>query len=115
AMLRLQAEFPQATLFLIPLDLADLVSVRAFAQEFCTQFEQLHILVNNAGIMGPPYQQTAIGAELQFGTNHLGHFALTGLLLAPITMAISRATLGFSAIHTLNAFILSFLNLKNNS
>jgi NAD(P)-dependent dehydrogenase (short-subunit alcohol dehydrogenase family) len=60
-----------------PLDLADLGSVRALA----AGIEELDLLVNNAGVMAPPRAETAEGFELQFGTNHLGHFALTGLLL----------------------------------
>jgi NAD(P)-dependent dehydrogenase (short-subunit alcohol dehydrogenase family) len=60
------------------LDLADLASVRAFAER---RTEPVDLLVNNAGIMAPPEGRTADGFELQFGTNHLGHFALTGLLL----------------------------------
>ncbi|MBA2347441.1 MAG: SDR family NAD(P)-dependent oxidoreductase [Solirubrobacterales bacterium] len=60
------------------LDLADLDSVRAFAD---TWDEPLDLLINNAGIMAPPYRTTAQGFESQLGTNHLGHFALTGLLL----------------------------------
>jgi NAD(P)-dependent dehydrogenase (short-subunit alcohol dehydrogenase family) len=63
---------------LAPLDLASLASVRAFAQ---ARTEPVDLLVNNAGIMAPPEGRTADGFELQFGTNHLGHFALTGLLL----------------------------------
>jgi len=61
-----------------PLDLASLESVRAFAAGWD---EPLDLLVNNAGLMAPPYGTTADGFELQLGTNHLGHFALTGLLL----------------------------------
>jgi len=60
------------------LDLASLASVRAFAE---ARTEPVDLLVNNAGIMAPPEGRTADGFELQFGTNHLGHFALTGLLL----------------------------------
>jgi NAD(P)-dependent dehydrogenase (short-subunit alcohol dehydrogenase family) len=60
------------------LDLADLGSVRAFAER---RTEPVDLLVNNAGIMAPPEGRTADGFELQLGTNHLGHFALTGLLL----------------------------------
>jgi NAD(P)-dependent dehydrogenase (short-subunit alcohol dehydrogenase family) len=59
------------------LDLADLASVRRFADDV----SELDVLINNAGIMMPPHSLTADGFELQFGTNHLGHFALTGLLL----------------------------------
>ncbi|MEV4618862.1 oxidoreductase [Asanoa sp. NPDC049573] len=63
------------------LDLADLTSVRAAAGAFRDAYPRLDLLVNNAGVMMPPYSRTADGFELQFGVNHLGHFALTGLLL----------------------------------
>ncbi|MFB4278520.1 oxidoreductase [Nonomuraea sp. MTCD27] len=63
------------------LDLADLSSVRAFAAGFT---EPVDVLINNAGVMIPPFSRTADGFELQFGTNHLGHFALTNLLLPRI-------------------------------
>ncbi|USX52541.1 oxidoreductase [Lentzea sp. HUAS12] len=63
------------------LDLADLASVRSFAEELT---EPVDVLVNNAGVMVPPLTRTADGFELQFGTNHLGHFALTNLLLPRI-------------------------------
>jgi protochlorophyllide reductase len=62
------------------LDLASLESVRTFAQGIRDDYEQLDILVNNAGVMALPRMTTADGFEMQFGTNHLGHFALTGLL-----------------------------------
>jgi NAD(P)-dependent dehydrogenase (short-subunit alcohol dehydrogenase family) len=67
------------------LDLADLESVRKFAEEYTTRFDRLDVLINNAGVMIPPYKRTKDGFELQFGTNHLGHFALTGHLL-PVVM-----------------------------
>jgi len=65
-----------------PLDLADLASIRRFADEWSGD---IHILVNNAGVMIPPLGRTVDGFELQFGVNHLGHFALTNLLLPHIT------------------------------
>jgi NAD(P)-dependent dehydrogenase (short-subunit alcohol dehydrogenase family) len=76
--------YPEAKADLMQLDLSDLASVRRFADEFTSRYGRLDILINNAGIMRPPFGKTADGFELQFGTNHLGHFALTGLLLALI-------------------------------
>ena len=64
-----------------PLDLASLDSVRSFASDAIAAFpDGIDLLINNAGVMAPPRKETADGFELQFGTNHLGHFALTGLL-----------------------------------
>ena len=75
------ADAPGAQLEPQLLDLADLDSVRSFAATLQSGHEQLDLLVNNAGVMMPPRSTTAEGVELQFATNHLGHFALTGLLL----------------------------------
>ena len=72
---------PSATVTVEGLDLASLASVREFAERFAAGYDGLDLLVNNAGVMAPPRRETADGFELQFGTNHLGHFALTGLLL----------------------------------
>ena len=78
ALERMQAEVPDGDFELRSLDLASLESVRAFAAEAP---ERIDLLINNAGVMAPPYRKTADGFELQFGTNYLGHFALTGLVL----------------------------------
>jgi NAD(P)-dependent dehydrogenase (short-subunit alcohol dehydrogenase family) len=75
------AAVPGAALEPRDLDLADLASVRGFAAELTGDHPRIDVLVNNAGVMMPPRSTTADGFELQFGTNHLGHFALTGLLL----------------------------------
>lgn len=75
----LAAEVPGADIELARLDLGDLASVRQFAQTF--SYDRLDLLVNNAGVMALPYGTTVDGFETQFGVNHLGHFALTGLLL----------------------------------
>jgi NAD(P)-dependent dehydrogenase (short-subunit alcohol dehydrogenase family) len=71
---------PAAVVHPLVLDLADLTSVRRAADEAAAH-GPLHLLVNNAGVMATPYQRTSDGFELQLGTNHLGPFALTGLLL----------------------------------
>ncbi|MEW8972541.1 MAG: oxidoreductase [Mesobacillus sp.] len=71
----------EASVELMKLDLADLSSVRNFSSIFIEKYDHLHILINNAGVMIPPYGKTKDGFELQFGSNHLGHFVLTGLLL----------------------------------
>ncbi|MGW0535375.1 oxidoreductase [Streptomyces sp. NPDC003032] len=67
------------------LDLADLGSVRAFADRLRADHPRLDVIVNNAGVMAPPRSLSAQGHELQFAANHLGHFALTGLLLDPLS------------------------------
>ena len=87
AVRRILDEHPDARAGLMRLDLSDLASVRRFADGFARRHDRLDILVDNAGIMATPFGKTADGFELQFGTNHLGHFALTGLLLGRILLA----------------------------
>jgi NAD(P)-dependent dehydrogenase (short-subunit alcohol dehydrogenase family) len=73
---------PNAKIDLMRLDLGDLDSIRSFATAYKAKYTTLDVLMNNAGIMVPPKREaTKQGFEIQFGTNHLGHFALTGLLL----------------------------------
>jgi NAD(P)-dependent dehydrogenase (short-subunit alcohol dehydrogenase family) len=81
---QIRQETPDAELHVLELDLADLASVRQFAIEFKARFDRLDVLLNNAGVMALPYHKTTDGFEMQFGTNHLGHFALTGLLMEMI-------------------------------
>jgi len=80
----IRREFHQAKLSVMELDLSSLTSVRQFAELFQEKYNSLSVLINNAGIMAIPYSKTTDGFEMQFGTNHLGHFALTGLLLPAI-------------------------------
>jgi NAD(P)-dependent dehydrogenase (short-subunit alcohol dehydrogenase family) len=86
------------------LDLASLESVRAFAAEWDGE---IHLLINNAGIMIPPLSRTADGFELQIGTNHLGHFALTNLLLPRVT---GRVVTVSSSAHRLGKIDFDDLN-----
>jgi NAD(P)-dependent dehydrogenase (short-subunit alcohol dehydrogenase family) len=78
---RIAETAPGADLTVQELDLTSLGSVRAAAAELRDKHQKIDLLINNAGVMYPPRQTTRDGFELQFGTNHLGHFALTGLLL----------------------------------
>jgi NAD(P)-dependent dehydrogenase (short-subunit alcohol dehydrogenase family) len=75
---------PGAQLELASLDLGSLASVEAFAEQFRSTHDGFDLLLNNAGVMAPPRRLTADGFELQFGTNLLGHFALTGRLLSAL-------------------------------
>ncbi|APR78458.1 Putative oxidoreductase/Short-chain dehydrogenase [Minicystis rosea] len=110
AVSRLRAEGPAAAFRFEQLDLASLASVRAFAERFLSAGSALDILVNNAGVMAiPAREQTVDGFERQIGTNHLGHFALTGLLVpalrrsaAPRVVTISSGTAYFGCVDLAN-------------
>jgi NAD(P)-dependent dehydrogenase (short-subunit alcohol dehydrogenase family) len=93
---------PQADLDLRQLDLADLSSVRTFAHGFLEDHDVLHVLIGNAGVMACPEGRTVDGFELQFGTNHLGHFLLVDLLTPALVAAGgARVVLLSSAGHRL--------------
>ncbi|SRX92350.1 putative dehydrogenase/reductase [Mycobacterium tuberculosis H37Rv] [Mycobacterium shimoidei] len=81
ALARIVAADPKADVTLTQLDLSSLDSVRRTADALRANYPRIDLLINNAGVMYTPKQVTADGFEMQFGTNHLGHFALTGLLL----------------------------------
>jgi NAD(P)-dependent dehydrogenase (short-subunit alcohol dehydrogenase family) len=81
AIAQLKEEQPLAKVHYLNLQLDDLTNVKDFVETFLSQYNKLDVLVNNAGVMYGPKQQTKDGFEYQLGINHLGHFALTGLLL----------------------------------
>lgn len=100
------ARNPGADVRVQRLDLASLASVRTAAEELRAAHERIDLLVNNAGVMWTPRSTTADGFELQFGTNHLGHFALTGLLLDRLLAAPgSRVVTVSSEAHRFGASI----------
>src|SRR5579871_4364271 len=102
---RIRNVIPGASVETMWLDLASLASIREFADQFCGRGQALHLLCNNAGVTGIPYQTTVDGFEMQFGTNHLGHFALTGLLLARMfESAPARVVTVSSMMHTRGEF-----------
>jgi NAD(P)-dependent dehydrogenase (short-subunit alcohol dehydrogenase family) len=82
----------------MPLDLADLDDVRACAKRLTDKLDQLDVLMNNAGVIAIPHQRTKQGFEMQFGTNHLGHFALTGLLLPILRQAHAPRVVTVSSV-----------------
>lgn len=81
AVASIRAATPRGTVAVAEMDLSSLASIRAFADRFNAERDGLDLLINNAGVMASPRAETADGFELQLGTNHLGHFALSGLLL----------------------------------
>jgi NAD(P)-dependent dehydrogenase (short-subunit alcohol dehydrogenase family) len=107
ALAEIRAQHPAASISYEHLDLASLASVREFAERFARQHEALDLLINNAGVMMPPTRQaTADGFELQFGTNYLGHFALTAHLLPVLRHASQPRVVNLSSIaHKVQAAI----------
>ncbi len=103
----------RADIDVMQLDLAELQSIRRFAEDFEKRYSRLDILINNAGVMAPPYGNTADGFELQFGTNHLGHFSLTILLLGMLKkVQDSRIVTVSSGAHSFGALDFDDLNWK---
>ncbi len=108
-----RAAHPEARLDLMQVDLADLGSVRDFAHSFRQHYERLDVLMNNGGIMAPPRQYTRDGFEMQFGVNHLAHFALTGLLLDQLETAPDpRVVLISSFAHRMGEIYFDNLNAE---
>ena len=98
----------------VTLDLADLSSVRAAAEETRSKVSRLDALINNAGIMQTPAQKTADGFEMQIGTNHLGHFLLNGLLFDLVENASGRIVTVSSIAHKYGRTYLDDLMMTEN-
>ncbi|MGI8412768.1 MAG: oxidoreductase [Solirubrobacteraceae bacterium] len=94
----IRAAVPGAQLSLRQLDLADLASVRSFADGLTVEIDHLDLLINNAGVMAPPRASTVDGFERQFATNHLGHFALGGRLLGRLLAAPEPCVVSLSSV-----------------
>ena len=95
---RLRAAMPEADARFMRLDLGSLTSIEAFAKELAAQESRLDLLCNNAGVMMPPLGHTEDGFETQLGTNHLGHFALTGRLLHLLRQSESARVISVSSL-----------------
>ncbi|MFE0136539.1 oxidoreductase [Streptomyces sp. NPDC059037] len=116
ALARLRSEIPGAKAEFRRLDLGDLGSVREFAASYESETQGgLDLLINNAGVMALPYRQTVDGFETQFGVNHLGHFALTGLLL-PLLLRTpgARIVTVSSGMHAVANIDIDDLNSERN-
>lgn len=110
---RLRDERPAGRVEVLRLDLSDLESVREFAAQFAAAHARLDLLICNAGVMVPPESRTRQGFELQFGTNHLGHFALVGRLL-PRVLATpgARVVVVSSGVHHNGRIVLDDLDFR---
>lgn len=97
ALEQIKTEAPNAKLVLMQLDLGSLAAVRRFAEEVHAKYDHLDLLINNAGIMAPPYSKTEDGFETQIGVNHLAHFALTALLLDLVLAAENSRVVNVSS------------------
>jgi len=99
AVRRIREQLPSAGIECVSLNLADLASIQRFAETVESRGKPIDLLINNAGVMAVPTRRTtADGFELQFGTNHLGHFALTGLLMPSLLRAESARVVTVSSI-----------------
>lgn len=102
---------PNAKVEVMELDLASLASVRTFAEAFKAKYGKLDLLINNAGVMIPPLTKTVDGFEVQFGANHLGHFALTSLLLNLLLATPGARVVNVSSVMHRSG-VISFDNLN---
>ncbi|NHE56681.1 oxidoreductase [Cyclobacterium plantarum] len=101
----IKEEVPNADLEVMEIDLSNLNSVRKFAKSYQSKYDRLDVLINNAGVMMPPYTKTEDGFELQLEANYLGHFLLTGLLMNTILKTPDSRIVTLSSIAHKNAKI----------
>lgn len=114
AMADIHRQHAAADLRFLALDLADLTSVRSAAEQLLAQTSRLDLLINNAGVMALPERRTADGFEMQIGTNHFGHFALTAQLLDALEAGdAGRVVTVSSFIHRMGRIDLTDLNWAN--
>lgn len=112
---RLLSHYPKANLIVKALDLASLESIKSFSESIRLEYHRIHILINNAGVMAPPHALTKDGFELQFGTNHIGHFALTAQLFPLLRKTEDSRIVTVSSIASHNGKIhFDDLNFKTN-
>ncbi|MCG7588352.1 oxidoreductase [Photobacterium sp. OFAV2-7] len=109
-------QHPKADISVRELDLTNLESIKTFSDSILRDYKQLDVLINNAGIMMCPYSKTSDGFEVQMGTNHLGHFALTGRLM-PLLMNTKNARIIVlsSIAHRFGNIDLSDINWDNRA
>lgn len=108
-------ELPGVLLDIIPLDLSSFESVKKFSEEFSEKYDKLDLLINNAGVMMPPYEKTKDGFELQFQANYLGHFFLTSLLLPKLQKAEESRVISLSSIaHKRGDIYFDDINFEKN-
>ncbi len=98
ALQKIKEQNKNANVSVMILDLASLESIKKFAEEFNKKYSRLDLLINNAGVMIPPYSKTADGFELQMGTNHFGHFALTGQLMDLLSKTENSRIVNISSV-----------------
>ena len=114
ALARIQSEIPGAQAEIIKLDLISQTSIHKFANEIKAKYDHLDVLVNNAGISFVPYSKTEDGFESQLAINHLGHFALTGLLLGVILKTPGSRVVNISSVaHRFGSMDLDNLMFEN--
>ncbi|UPK74813.1 oxidoreductase [Nocardioidaceae bacterium SCSIO 66511] len=113
---QIHATAPGVAVSVVPLDLGELTSVRSATDLIRRDHKHINVLINNAGVMAPPDRRTADGYELQIGTNHIGHFALTARLWPLLEESKSRVVTVSSLMHTIVRGIdLSSLDLSSDN